>query len=325
MAEKQTQQAPAKDEPVTALSLLANEKLQKKMQTVAPPQFDFSRQFEFANALAVVLGNATKPVTPRSIVGCMYTATSLGLSLNSVKGEAYLVPFSGTCTFIPGYKGLIKLMRNAGLKDIQGKIVWTEDEFKYWEDDTGVHYNLTPTNKKDRGDPEWGISRAILKDDTISIIVIPYHKIASIKSAALARTPKSPWKDYEEEMAQKTCIRMHSKTLPMDDAVATAVHWDEKVELNDKTMELPADVAEIIGEDEPLAPEEQKTEPTVDTEAGPTSDLDQKIRGGLVFITDEEAEQCWTAVEAVTKKQRGKFSDKEKALVLKEVGRKLDA
>lgn len=317
-------QPKAEDKKLTAISLLANKTLRAKLERIAPPKFDMARQFEFANALAVMLDNSPKPVSPRSVVGCMYTAISLGLSLNTVKGEAFLVPFAGKATFIPGYKGLIKLMRNAGLKDIQAKIVWEGDDFEHSEDADGVHYRLVTTKDKERGEPEWGISRAILADGTVSILVIPYHKIEAIKIAALARTPKSPWKDYGEEMSQKTCIRMHSKTLPMDDAVATAVHWDEKVELNDRSMELPADLAEIIGEDEPVPEQEQKQQPTEAADAPPTSTIDQKIRGIQAFITPEEVEGAYTAVEAVTKKKRDKFGDDEKALLLAELEKKLD-
>lgn len=331
MAKKEdAKQVPAEDKKVTALALLQSEVLQKKMAAIAPPKFDIARQFEFGSALAKVLENSQKPVSPRSIVGCMYTATSLGLSLNAVKGEAFLVPFGGVCTFVPGYKGLIRLMRNAGLKDIQAKVVWSDDEgFDYWEDDQGVHYRFKPTNKpKEDRYPEWVVSRAVLPDGTTSCLVVPYHKVDAIKAAALARTQKSPWATHEEEMAQKTAIRMHSKTLPMDDNVATAVHWDEKVEINDRSMELPSDLAEIIGEDEPPAPEANVQQPTTETaeaeEVPPVQTIDQKIEGLKSFLSDNDIEAVYIAVEQVSEKKRSDFSNKEKNMVAKGLEKKLD-
>ena len=310
-------------EKKTALVLLKDEAVRKRMELVAPPGTDMVRQYEFATSVAKMLSQSKRPVQPASIVASAYNAISLGLSLNPVKGEAYLVPYQGVCKLIPGYKGLANLMRNAGLKDIQGRVVYEGDEWDYYEDERGQHYKYKPTKSADRGEPEWAFSRAVLADGTISVFVMPYHKIEKIKQMVLARTPKSPWKDWPEEMAQKTVIRAHSKTLAMSDDVARAVHFDEKVEIGDASVDMPQELEEVLGAEVEVL-DEQPEAPEVAPEQAPAADLDQKINGASAFLRDEEVEESYAAIEKASKKKRSEFGEKEKQTLAKELERRLD-
>src|SRR5690348_17232438 len=47
--------------------------------------------------------------TPESVYGSLILAAQIGLEPGGIKGEAYLVPFKGKCTLIPGWRGLVKL------------------------------------------------------------------------------------------------------------------------------------------------------------------------------------------------------------------------
>lgn len=50
--------------------------------------------------------------TPESFLGALMTASQLGLEPGPL-GEAYFVPYGNACTFIPGYRGLVKLARDS--------------------------------------------------------------------------------------------------------------------------------------------------------------------------------------------------------------------
>ena len=68
----------------------------------------------------------------RSIAGCLVQAAILGLEPSTVLGEAYLIPFGKTCQLIPGWKGLLKLVRNSGeLLMVNAQEVRAKDTFDF--------------------------------------------------------------------------------------------------------------------------------------------------------------------------------------------------
>jgi recombination protein RecT len=73
---------------------------------------------------------------PMSILGCLMTSASLGLQLG-VGGQAYLIPFKGECTFVPGWKGLMSLMHRTKSADVWTEVVREGDVFK-------AYYGTTP-------------------------------------------------------------------------------------------------------------------------------------------------------------------------------------
>lgn len=202
---------------------------------------------------------------PNSVLVSLYEGAKLGLEFNPTMGEAYLVPFNckmrlpsgqdtwrNICTFIPGYKGLIKLARRAGVKDIQARVVYSNDEFDYYVDENGPHIMWRPV-AKNRGEPMWVISRAILEDGTYSIMdPLPWDKVESIKQQNLKRSKNTgPWKTHEEEMGQKTGIRRHCKVLPQEAMLAEALHLDEQAEElgNPHGMEVDDALDKIVDAD----------------------------------------------------------------------------
>src|SRR5688572_3665138 len=71
--------------------------------------------------------------TPESIYGSLILSAQLGLEPSGIRGEAYLVPFKGKCTLIPGWRGLVKLaLRSKAVKSLYSHIVYEADEFRVW-------------------------------------------------------------------------------------------------------------------------------------------------------------------------------------------------
>lgn len=68
--------------------------------------------------------------TAQSIAGSLMTAGQLGLE-PGVNGQGYLIPYKGTCTFVPGWKGLVDLVARAGRATVWTGVVMPGDEFDY--------------------------------------------------------------------------------------------------------------------------------------------------------------------------------------------------
>jgi recombination protein RecT len=65
-----------------------------------------------------------------SIAASLMTAGQLGLE-PGVNGQGYLIPYSGTCTFVPGWKGLVDLVSRSGRATVWTGVVMPGDEFDY--------------------------------------------------------------------------------------------------------------------------------------------------------------------------------------------------
>lgn len=68
--------------------------------------------------------------SPTSIAASLMTAGQLGLE-PGVNGQGYLIPYKGTCTFVPGWKGLVDLVARAGRATVWTGVVFPGDEFDY--------------------------------------------------------------------------------------------------------------------------------------------------------------------------------------------------
>lgn len=83
---------------------------------------------------------------PQSVLACLMTSASLGLQIG-VGGQAYLIPYRGECTFVPGWKGLMTLMHRSGLADAQTGVVREGD---FFEATFGTHPHIDHERRADR-------------------------------------------------------------------------------------------------------------------------------------------------------------------------------
>jgi recombination protein RecT len=68
--------------------------------------------------------------SPQSIAGSIMTAAQLGLE-PGINGQGYLIPYKGTCTFVPGWKGLVDLVARSGRATVWTGVVHAGDAFEY--------------------------------------------------------------------------------------------------------------------------------------------------------------------------------------------------
>lgn len=65
-----------------------------------------------------------------SILASLMVATQLGLE-PGIGGQGYLIPYKDTCTFVPGWRGLVDLVSRAGRATVWTGAVYGGDKFDY--------------------------------------------------------------------------------------------------------------------------------------------------------------------------------------------------
>jgi recombination protein RecT len=67
---------------------------------------------------------------PRTVFGAIIIAAQLGLE-PGVMGQAYLIPYKGVCTLVPGWQGYVDLVARAGRASVWTDVVRSGDTFVY--------------------------------------------------------------------------------------------------------------------------------------------------------------------------------------------------
>ncbi len=73
---------------------------------------------------------ALQQCDPKSIAGAIMTAAQIGLE-PGINGQGYLIPYKDTCTFVPGWKGLVDLVSRSGRATVWTGAVRDGDKFEY--------------------------------------------------------------------------------------------------------------------------------------------------------------------------------------------------
>jgi recombination protein RecT len=170
-----------------------------------------------------------------SLYSAIMTCAQLGLEPDGILGQAYLVPFAGRVTFIPGYKGLISLARNSGdVTSIAAHEVRDEDVFKF-DFASGEPPSHTFDIRKPRGDVIAFYAIARFTDGSFYWDLMTLEEVNRIRdgspgyqyAVSSARrknaTPEGPWIDHYVEMGKKTVIRRIAKYLPLSVQKAAAL------------------------------------------------------------------------------------------------------
>lgn len=181
--------------------------------------------------------------TPDSFLGALMTASQLGLEPGPL-GFAYLVPYGNKCTFIVGYKGLIRLARNSGqLVDVWGEIVYENDHFKQT---LGLHRDLVHEPAEgDRGKPVRVYAAAELKDGGRPFVVMTYAEVEAIRARSKA-SRNGPWVTDWNAMAIKTAIKQLSKWLPLSVEAEAAIVNDGTVRTDYSGSLMDTDPGEYV-------------------------------------------------------------------------------
>jgi len=116
------------ESPVAKFSAFMD-KMKPQLALALPKHMNADRMTRLA--LTAFSTNADlQQCSPQSIAGSIMTAAQLGLE-PGINGQGYLIPYKGTCTFVPGWKGLVDLVARAGRATVWTGVVFPGDEFEY--------------------------------------------------------------------------------------------------------------------------------------------------------------------------------------------------
>lgn len=168
-----------------------------------------------------------------SLLGAVMQSAQLGLSPDPVLGEAWFVPFKGVVTFIPGYKGLIKLAyQSEQIAKVASHVVREGDAFDY---EYGLREKLS---HKPNSSPVAAMTHAYatmkIKGGDVNFLVMTRDEIDAVRkrSPAVRAGKSTPWDTDFEAMAQKTVLRRLCKIGPASVAprLQRALALDEQAE-----------------------------------------------------------------------------------------------
>lgn len=206
---------------------------------------------------------------PRTVAGCIVQAAILGLEPGSVLGEAYLIPYGKTCQLIPGYRGLLKLVRNSGeLIMVNAQEVRQNDTFDFEDGlDPYLTHKRAPGGPDQRGPVVAYWAGAVLKGGGKQFVVMTKQEVEAHAKKYSKSVNSGPWKTEFDEMAKKTCIRKLAKYLPQSVEAKTAVAMEERAEAGltqrfsiDVPLELQPPADEPADNSEPLREPQRKAE-----------------------------------------------------------------
>lgn len=114
--------------PVAAFSRTLD-RMKPQMALALPKHMSADRMARLA-LTAFSTSKALQNCRTDSILASLMTATQLGLE-PGINGQGYLIPYKDTCTFVPGWKGLVDLVSRAGRATVWTGAVYEGDKFDY--------------------------------------------------------------------------------------------------------------------------------------------------------------------------------------------------
>lgn len=172
---------------------------------------------------AMIKNEALMRCTPESIQGALLDVAYSGLSLSPVLAHGYLIPYGQTCSFAPGYRGLMHMAFKAGtVKSVQVNLVHQNDPtFRVWTDEHGRHLQH---DENLRGGKRGEVTHAYCITNLTAggpaiIEVMGRADLDAARSASQKRNKRggAVWSTWPEEMMKKCVIRRASKHWPKDD------------------------------------------------------------------------------------------------------------
>jgi recombination protein RecT len=97
---------------------------------------------------------ALRACSPQSILASVVVASQIGLE-PGIGGQGYLIPYKGTCTFVPGWQGLVGLLNNTGRATAWTGAVFAGDEFDFQLGSTPRCYHVPGPNYGEPDAMEW--------------------------------------------------------------------------------------------------------------------------------------------------------------------------
>jgi recombination protein RecT len=251
----QPQQALARDRFTNVRTLL--QQAEKSLATALPQGIPVSYMIRVV-LTAVQRNPELLECDHITLLGAVFQAAQLGLVPDGVLGQAYLVPFWNSkkdrkeVQFIPGYRGLVTLVRRSGdLSTIDAEVVHAKDQFRYSRGTSPMLEHVPYDGQEDPGPITHVWAAARLKDGSFQIVVMTAREVEKIKarSASVKAKRSSPWDTDREWMFKKTALKQLCKLLPTSVETQRALSLDDRAE-----VALPQDLGLLASETETATP-----------------------------------------------------------------------
>ena len=125
------------------------EKLKPQIALALPAHMTADRMARLAMT-AFSTSPKLQQCTPQSIAGSIMVAAQLGLE-PGVNGAGFLVPYGSTCTFVPGWKGLVDLVARSGRGTVYTGVIFSDQRYTFTD---GARRDLVIHNETDLDDPQ---------------------------------------------------------------------------------------------------------------------------------------------------------------------------
>ena len=134
--------------PVAAFGRFMD-KLKPQMALALPKHMNADRMARLA-LTAFSTTPALQQCSPQSIAASIMIAGQLGLE-PGVNGAGYLIPYKTTCTFVPGWKGLVDLVSRSGRGTVYTGVIFKDQQYTFTD---GARRDLVIHNETELEAPE---------------------------------------------------------------------------------------------------------------------------------------------------------------------------
>lgn len=166
----------------------------------------------------------------QSLFNSAMSAACLGLEVDGVTGQAYLIPFKGKAQLVIGYKGYVTLAARSGIT-ITGGVVREGDVFEYELGSKAFVRHVPKLGNKGRLIGAYATATA--RDRPAVVCVLDIDELNAVKAKSPgAQRSDSPWNDPTvgyPAMCEKTAKRRLARSLPLN-VMHLAARLDEAVD-----------------------------------------------------------------------------------------------
>lgn len=183
----------------------------------------------------------------QSLFNSAMSAAVLGLEVDGVTGQAYLIPFKGRAQLVVGYKGYNTLAARSGIT-ITGAVVREGDEFDYELGSGGfVRHKPALVGKDRRIVAAWACATSHDRPPVHMVMGIDELLAVKAKSPGGQRSD-SPWNDPSigfPAMCEKTVKRRLARSMPLN-IMQLAARMDEAVDEQGRAARLDPDRGVVV-------------------------------------------------------------------------------
>jgi recombination protein RecT len=206
----------------------------------------------------------------QSIFNAAMSAACLGLEVDGVTGQAFLIPFKGKAQLVIGYKGFNTLAARSGIT-VTGGVVREGDKFEYELGSSAFVRHVPVLGNKGRIIGAWAVGAAHGRPPIPSVLSIDDLMGVKARSPGAKRSD-SPWNDQVigfPAMSEKTAKRRLARSMPLN-VMQLAARLDEAFEEQGQAAWISPDKGVVL-EGEVIAPRHSTITPLAEDLISPPS------------------------------------------------------